>query len=115
MTDQPNPIALPGEPQSNSLRRTIVAYTIMVVGAVVMFWLIDSTGSQLTAPVATTAPASTAIEPAGGKTNALVHVLVALIAVLVVGRSLALLFRLVGQPPVIGEVVGGIILGPSAL
>src|SRR5258708_2456797 len=31
------------------------------------------------------------------------------------GRVLGLLFRYVGQPPVIGEVVGGILLGPSFL
>jgi Kef-type K+ transport system membrane component KefB len=47
--------------------------------------------------------------------DALVHVLVALAAVLVTGRLLGLLFRRVGQPPVIGEVVGGILLGPSLL
>ena len=39
----------------------------------------------------------------------------ALTAVLVTGRLLGLLFRYVGQPPVIGEVVGGILLGPSLL
>jgi Kef-type K+ transport system membrane component KefB len=47
--------------------------------------------------------------------DALTHVLVALTAVLITGRLLGLLFRYVGQPPVIGEVVGGIFLGPSLL
>src|SRR5437868_14028980 len=47
--------------------------------------------------------------------SSLFHVLVALTAVLVTGRLLGLLFRYVGQPPVIGEVVGGILLGPSLL
>ena len=36
-------------------------------------------------------------------------------AVIVVGRLLAPLFRAVGQPPVIGEVIAGIVLGPSLL
>jgi Kef-type K+ transport system membrane component KefB len=49
------------------------------------------------------------------KPDALFHVLVALTAVLVMGRLLGSLFRAVGQPPVIGEVVGGIALGPSLL
>jgi Kef-type K+ transport system membrane component KefB len=48
-----------------------------------------------------------------GKPDALVHVLIALAAVLILGRLLSILFRYVGQPPVIGEVVAGIILGPS--
>jgi Kef-type K+ transport system membrane component KefB len=41
--------------------------------------------------------------------------LLALAAVVVVGRVLGALFRRAGQPPVIGEVVGGILLGPSFL
>jgi Kef-type K+ transport system membrane component KefB len=45
----------------------------------------------------------------------LLHVLVALIAVLVTGRILARLFAYLGQPPVIGEVMAGILLGPSLL
>src|SRR5262245_2902104 len=43
------------------------------------------------------------------------HLLIALAAVIVVGRLLAWLLRTVGQPPVIGEVIGGILLGPSLL
>jgi Kef-type K+ transport system membrane component KefB len=50
-----------------------------------------------------------------GKPDALVHVLIALTAVLILGRLLSVLFRHVGQPPVIGEVVAGILLGPSFL
>ena len=41
--------------------------------------------------------------------------LLALAAVVLVGRLLGVLFRRAGQPPVIGEVVGGILLGPSFL
>ena len=41
--------------------------------------------------------------------------LLALAAVVVVGRLLGALFQRAGQPPVIGEVVGGILLGPSFL
>jgi Kef-type K+ transport system membrane component KefB len=47
--------------------------------------------------------------------DALLHVLIALAAVVIVGRLLGRVFRYVGQPPVIGEVVGGIALGPSFL
>jgi Kef-type K+ transport system membrane component KefB len=47
--------------------------------------------------------------------DALAHVLLALAAVLVTGRLLGLLLRRLGQPPVLGEVVGGIVLGPSVL
>ena len=43
------------------------------------------------------------------------HVLVALFAVIAAGQIVGRIFRLIGQPPVIGEVVGGILLGPSLL
>jgi Kef-type K+ transport system membrane component KefB len=43
------------------------------------------------------------------------HVLIALLAVIASGRLLGLLFGKLGQPPVIGEVVAGIFLGPSLL
>ena len=45
----------------------------------------------------------------------LFHLLLAMAAVIVVGRLLAPVFRAVGQPPVIGEVIAGIVLGPSLL
>src|SRR5678815_2213920 len=43
------------------------------------------------------------------------HLLLALAAVVITGRLLGRVFRLIGQPPVIGEVVAGIALGPSLL
>jgi Kef-type K+ transport system membrane component KefB len=43
------------------------------------------------------------------------HLLLALAAVVSLGRILGQAFRRIGQPPVIGEVVGGILLGPSFL
>lgn len=43
------------------------------------------------------------------------QLLLALAAVVVTGRLLGPVFRRVGQPPVIGEVLGGILLGPSLL
>src|SRR4030095_1595587 len=47
--------------------------------------------------------------------SALVHVLVAMIAVIVAARALGTLFRSLRQPPVVGEMVAGILLGPSLL
>ena len=45
----------------------------------------------------------------------LAQVLLALAAVILVGRLLAVLMKYAGQPPVIGEVLAGIVLGPSVL
>ncbi|HEU4535343.1 MAG TPA: cation:proton antiporter, partial [Polyangiaceae bacterium] len=43
------------------------------------------------------------------------HVLLSLVAVIVTARALGALFRRLHQPPVIGEVVAGLLLGPSLL
>ncbi|MGH9330047.1 MAG: cation:proton antiporter, partial [Vicinamibacterales bacterium] len=43
------------------------------------------------------------------------QVLLTLAAVVVVGRLLGRAFAAIGQPPVVGEVLGGILLGPSLL
>jgi len=45
----------------------------------------------------------------------LLHLLLALASVVVVGAILGKLCRLVSEPPVIGEVIAGIVLGPSLL
>jgi Kef-type K+ transport system membrane component KefB len=55
-------------------------------------------------------------DPASMQSAALLwHLLLALAAVVITGRVLGRIFRVIGQPPVIGEVVGGIMLGPSLL
>ena len=43
------------------------------------------------------------------------HVLLAMAAVILVGRALGRAFAAIRQPPVVGEVVAGILLGPSLL
>jgi len=91
----------------------------MLVAAVAAFLSIDHTGSSLAAPEAApvrelgTAVASHAApsRPA----DALLHVLIALAAVIVTGRLLNKAFARFEQPPVIGELLAGILLGPSLL
>ena len=47
--------------------------------------------------------------------NLLFHVLLALAVVVICGRLFGRLVTVFGQPPVIGEVLSGILLGPSLL
>ena len=47
--------------------------------------------------------------------DALYHVLLALTAIMVLGRLLGKVFQHFGQPRVIGEMIAGIMLGPSLL
>lgn len=56
-----------------------------------------------------------ALNAMAGKSNALLSTLFALLTVILVARLVGAAFKLLGQPQVIGEVVGGILLGPSFL
>jgi hypothetical protein len=93
--------------------RSLMLYAVMLIAAVVVFILIVAWGEKLAAPERLAAGESPATLE--GKPDALVHVLIALAAVLIAGQLLGRLFRYLGQPPVMGEVVGGILLGPSLL
>jgi K+:H+ antiporter len=99
--------------QTQATRWTITGYGLMILGTVAVFLLIRSYGETLVAP---SAPADQSQADAITKpSDALLHVLVALAAVIITGQVFARIFAHVGQPPVIGEVVAGIFLGPSLL
>jgi Kef-type K+ transport system membrane component KefB len=93
--------------------RATLTYVAMALGAALLFLLFRSWGERLT-PHDLTSSVGGAAADAGGS-DVLWHVLLALAAVVVVGRVLGHFFRRIGQPPVIGEVVAGILLGPSLL
>jgi len=79
-----------------------------------LFVVIHSFGQSLSAPPAELSGGS-AVKDASAKVDALRHVLLALAAVILLGRLIGGAFRYLHQPPVIGEVVAGILLGPSLL
>jgi Kef-type K+ transport system membrane component KefB len=92
----------------------IGAYVAMLAATAAMFLVIAQYGSTLTAPP----PLQ---QPSGGSVSQLddsrivPSVLATLAAVIVLGRLLGVGLRHVRQPPVIGEVLAGIVLGPSLL
>jgi Kef-type K+ transport system membrane component KefB len=94
--------------------RAVTAYVAMLIAAVGGFLLIRHFGEGL---VAAEAPSgSVRLELSGvGQVDVVLHVLATLAAVIGLGAVLGRGLRVVGQPPVIGEVVGGILLGPSLL
>jgi Kef-type K+ transport system membrane component KefB len=102
----------PGATVRQNLRYWIT-YVVMFVCAVAAFFVIRHFGEMSTAALTDGSPSPAATAARHG--NTLFHVLLALIAVIVLGQFLGAIFRLIGQPPVIGEVVAGILLGPSLL
>ncbi|HET6883171.1 MAG TPA: cation:proton antiporter [Pirellulales bacterium] len=91
-----------------------LAYALMLVAAVMAFLLIAQAGESLTATVASIDAPPRHATPTP-HVNPLTHVLLVLIAVVTLGRLLSKLFARFQQPPVIGEVLAGIALGPSLL
>jgi Kef-type K+ transport system membrane component KefB len=85
----------------------------MIAAAGGAFGLVCLLGAGLSAP---SAPAPVPGAPAPPAPPAhLADVLLALVVVIIAARAVGALFRRLGQPPVIGEVVAGIVLGPSLL
>jgi len=98
----------------SSLSRTAFAYVAMFAGAVALFLWLAEYGRSLLAPAPEVgAPRFGGEGPASA--NTLLHVLLALAVILITARAVGALFRRLGQPPVIGEVIAGILLGPSLL
>lgn len=87
----------------------------MIGAAVALFFVIRNYGETLTAPVGGLSTASGPAPPAVDGADVLWHVLIALAAVIVVGRLIGHALARVHQPPVIGEVIAGVLLGPSLL
>jgi Kef-type K+ transport system membrane component KefB len=86
----------------------------MLLAGVGLFFLVRWLGEGLTAPE----PAAVAAPAPGmghGSVNVVMHVLATLTAVIVLGHLFGRVCKLLGQPPVIGEVIAGIALGPSLL
>lgn len=90
-----------------------LAYTLMVVGTAVAFLLIAHCGDGLTPVLAGVEPPEHRGLPGGA--SPLVRVLLVLTLVVGLGRLLSKLLARIHQPPVVGEVLAGVALGPSLL
>lgn len=92
----------------------VFIYLGIFVGAAAILAVIIHFGKGLTAPIPT--PTDLApIKKAAGHLDTLLHVLLALTVVIITARGIGAIFKFIHQPPVIGEVIGGILLGPSFL
>src|SRR3984885_1753995 len=94
--------------------RAAAVYALMIGALVLLSLWIRSYGHTLGAP-----------SPAGGNIfgsaasrateGDLLHVLLALVVVIATARAMGWVFRSANQPPVVGEILAGIVLGPSLL
>ena len=95
--------------------RIAVGYGIVAVIFIGLIWAVLVYGQSLTPATANASvPAAAGAGVAHGL-SPLYHVLLALVSILLLGRWMGKLFAYFGQPRVIGEMVAGIMLGPSLL
>ena len=100
--------------------RLLLGYGAMVAGSVLLYLVIRSRGEQLLAPAP---PSESFVAPAFGgyaapgvaPSNSLLPVLMALLVIIAASRLLGAVFRWFRQPSVIGEIIAGLLLGPSLL
>ncbi len=102
-------------PQFANRAKVFAFYAVMVAIAVALFLVIRSAGEQLAPPAAAGATPDVMPAAAAQSTNTILHLLLALGVIIVTARVMGALFAKLYQPPVIGEVIGGIMLGPSLL
>jgi K+:H+ antiporter len=103
--------ALDGE--TSTLKITL-AYALMIIGVGGAYLVIRWYGEgMISSGAALAAKSQAGSAPTSG--DVMLHVLLALIVVIVMARVLGTLFRAIHQPPVIGEIIAGIVLGPSVL
>ncbi len=97
----------------NRRQRIILGYLAMMVLGVAGFFLIRSAGAGLIAPP----PAGVAKFGQGevSHSSSLLPLLISLVTIIVASRAVGALFHYFHQPAVIGEVLAGILLGPSLL
>lgn len=102
-------------PAPSHLLRTILFYAAVVGGCVLLFFWVRSIGASIEAPAPSPGQPLFGAAASTAKVDVLLHVLLALPAVIIAARLVGMLFARLGQPPVVGEVLAGILLGPSLL
>jgi Kef-type K+ transport system membrane component KefB len=85
----------------------------MIAATVAIFVAVGRAGARLAAPPPS--DLSRLRQPVGHGADMLASVLLALVVVILAARTVGAVFAWLRQPPVIGEVLAGILLGPSLL
>lgn len=101
------------------MRRHLLSYTVLLVVSVAGLLVLLGVGARLQPPVALAQASAASSELTAGLRETLAdplsRLLLQVVLIVVAARLAGMLFRRMGQPAVIGEMVAGILLGPSLL
>ncbi|HEU5084211.1 MAG TPA: cation:proton antiporter [Acidimicrobiales bacterium] len=101
---------------STSHRSIFAVYALAIGAAVAIMLFLLRLGDGLTAPTPEEGAAGLGVEEGHIDTHAVFwKLLLAIAVVIVAARLVGALFRRFGQPQVVGEIVAGVILGPTLL
>ena len=106
---------LASQPSATTTWRIVFWYALVLLVTIGLLWLVLHYGGEHLSPALPRTTTTDAPLGAAARTGVLYHVLLALVSILLLGRWLGKLFVHFGQPRVIGEMVAGIMLGPSLL
>ena len=99
---------------STSTRHVVVIYSVIIGGALLVLLGLLRLGKGMTAPAAESG--GTEIDHGPVDTHEVFwKLLLAIAVVILVARLVGAAFRRIGQPQVVGEIVAGVILGPTLL
>jgi len=99
---------------SRSVLRSALIYLAMFPLTGVIFWVVCQQGDTLRAP-APGLPGLAGSTAGRGQVDILPHLLLGMLTILLAARLVGWAFARLRQPPVMGEVIAGILLGPSVL
>jgi Kef-type K+ transport system membrane component KefB len=98
-----------------ALREALI-YLVLLTVAVLIYLVVHRYGMRLAMPRRLPAELGPVGGPAGGHdVDVMLHILIALSLIVAVARAGGLVFRFLHQPAVVGEILAGIMLGPSLL
>src|SRR5438105_2867602 len=92
--------------------RTGLFYGAVVAAGVFVLWAILHAGAHLHAPHASS---DTAVAAGASAEKVIWRLLLASAVILIVARLVGAVFQRINQPQVVGEIIAGILLGPSVL
>jgi Kef-type K+ transport system membrane component KefB len=105
-----------GQPRiTNAGTRAAAVYGLMIGGLVLLYLWIRSAGDTLGAPAPPVGSNLFGSAASRASQGDLLHVLLALVVVIATARAMGWVFRSARQPQVVGEILAGIVLGPSLL
>src|SRR4051794_35114254 len=87
--------------------RLAAVYGMAILGTVALFFVIRAFGESLTAAAAVGPVTAQGPSPPVTRMEVLMPILLALLTIIVTCRIMGSIFRYLGQPPVIGEVLAG--------